>query len=156
LLPVADVVLYVGSQEKYHDQLGWQLFRAQRKRRAFAFVLNKWDRCLQPTAGGMRPDEDLLRDLTAEGFESPLLFRTAAQAALDHAPPPTGDQFQELVHWLELGLSRLEIEAVKARGVGQLLEQCSHSLADVCPPDITEEAAKVTAAWQPIIEEESD
>ncbi|MEO2088357.1 MAG: GTPase domain-containing protein, partial [Gemmataceae bacterium] len=27
LLPVADVVLYVGSQEKYHDQLGWELFK---------------------------------------------------------------------------------------------------------------------------------
>src|SRR5690348_5499178 len=26
LLPVADVVLYVGSQEKYHDKLGWDLF----------------------------------------------------------------------------------------------------------------------------------
>src|SRR6516165_10838491 len=45
LLPVADIVLYVGSQEKYHDKLGWELFLQQRKRRAFAFVLNKWDRC---------------------------------------------------------------------------------------------------------------
>src|SRR5208283_4710974 len=45
LLPVADIVLYVGSQEKYHDKLGWDLFLHQRKRRAFAFVLNKWDRC---------------------------------------------------------------------------------------------------------------
>src|SRR5262249_27704605 len=26
LLPVADIVLYVGSQEKYHDKLGWELF----------------------------------------------------------------------------------------------------------------------------------
>src|SRR5687767_13743587 len=23
LLPIADIVLYVGSQEKYHDRLGW-------------------------------------------------------------------------------------------------------------------------------------
>src|SRR5439155_11269422 len=30
VLPVADVVLYVGSQEKYHDQLGWELFLHQR------------------------------------------------------------------------------------------------------------------------------
>src|SRR5579862_5515918 len=33
LLPVADVVLYVGSQEKYHDRLGWDLFLHERKRR---------------------------------------------------------------------------------------------------------------------------
>jgi energy-coupling factor transporter ATP-binding protein EcfA2 len=165
LLPVADVVLYVGSQEKYHDQLGWQLFRAQRKRRAFAFVLNKWDRCMQPISGGMRPDEDLLRDLAAEGFESPLLFRTAAQYWIDHHSAPgespqangvAGDQFQDLVHWLELGLSQLEIEAVKARGVGQLLEQCNDALADVCPSDISEQAAKTTAAWEPLLDAESE
>jgi hypothetical protein len=90
LLPVADVVLYVGSQEKYHDKLGWDLFLEQRRRRAFAFVLNKWDRCVNAGAG-LRPDEDLLRDLRAEGFQDPLLFRTCAQAWLrDGAaePPP--------------------------------------------------------------------
>ena len=160
LLPIADVVLYVGSQEKYHDRLGWELFRAQRKRRAFAFVLNKWDRCMQPTAGGVRPDEDLLRDLTVEGFENPLLFRTAAQYWIDGAAsksaPPAGEQFQNLVHWLELGLSRLEIEAVKARGVGQLLQQCDQALAAVCPPDVSEAAAKTAAAWEPILDDDAE
>src|SRR5436309_807534 len=99
LLPVADVVLYVGSQEKYHDQIGWELFRAQRRRRAFAFVLNKWDRCLHDGASGLRPDEDLLRDLASEGFQNPLLFRTAAQYWIDRADrngqspvPPDGEQ----------------------------------------------------------------
>src|SRR4029434_2086684 len=43
LLPIADIVLYVGSQEKYHDRLGWELFLEHRKRRAFAVVLNKCD-----------------------------------------------------------------------------------------------------------------
>ena len=33
LLPVADVVLYVGSQEKYHDRLVWELFLQQRSAR---------------------------------------------------------------------------------------------------------------------------
>ena len=58
LLPVADILLYVGSQEKYHDKLGWEIFLEQRQRRAFAFVLNKWDRCVHPGAAGLRPDED--------------------------------------------------------------------------------------------------
>src|SRR5947209_14315840 len=79
LLPVADEVLYVGSQEKYHDKLGWELFLQQRRRRAFAFVLNKWDRCLHAFTSGVRPDEDLMRDLKDEGFDKPLLFRTNAQ-----------------------------------------------------------------------------
>ncbi len=50
VLPLADVVLYVGSQEKYHDQAGWEMFLEQKQRRAFAFVLNKWDRCLHALA----------------------------------------------------------------------------------------------------------
>src|SRR5262245_61862839 len=62
LLPVADIVLYVGSQEKYHDRLGWELFLQHRQRRAFAFVLNKWDRCLHAAGAGVRPDEDLIQD----------------------------------------------------------------------------------------------
>ncbi|HEX4591331.1 MAG TPA: GTPase, partial [Gemmataceae bacterium] len=166
LLPVADVVLYVGSQEKYHDQIGWDLFRQQRRRRAFAFILNKWDRCVAGDGGsatGLRPDEDLLRDLCGQGFEHPLLFRTAAQYWLDQAsqngqapPPPPGEQFQELSHWLELGLTRLEIEAVKARGVGQLLVQCSAALRSACPPDLTEAARRTREAWEKILAAEAD
>jgi 50S ribosome-binding GTPase len=165
LLPVADIVLYVGSQEKYHDQIGWDLFRNQRRRRAFAFVLNKWDRCLhaKPGAVGVRPDEDLLHDLHAEGFEQPLLFRTAAQYWLDRASqngqtppaPPNGEQFQDLSHWLELGLTRLEIEAVKARGVGQLLIQCTEALRSACPPDLQESAQKTRQAWENVLQQEA-
>src|SRR5262245_35548137 len=163
IMPVADVVLYVGSQEKYHDRLGWDMFRGQRQRRAFAFVLNKWDRCLQPTASGKRPDEDLLRDLADEGFQAPLLFRTAAQYWVDRSqtngeapPPPAGEQFQELTHWLELGLTRLEIEAVKARGVGQLLAQCEQALTEACPPEVATAAEKTRAAWEAVLNDEAD
>lgn len=179
VLPVADVVLYVGSQEKYHDKLGWELFLQQRKRRAFAFVLNKWDRCLHAGAEGMRPDADLLRDLESEGFHDPLLFRTCAQHWVDQAqssegvtantppsPPvtpsprrpvnlPEGEQFQDLVQWLELGLTRLEIEAIKARGVSQLLHQLQHTVALASPPDLTETAARTTAAWERPLNEEA-
>lgn len=161
LLPVADIVLYVGSQEKYHDRLGWELFLEQRKRRAFAFVLNKWDRCLHPGASGLRPDADLLRDLTDEGFENPLLFRTMAQAWLD-APPgempaalPDGEQFRDLRDWLEVGLTRLEIEAVKARGVGQLLGQLEQGLDQVRPGDLTAEAERTRAAWEELLRAEA-
>ena len=163
LLPIADVVLYVGSQEKYHDRLGWDIFKAQRKRRAFAFVLNKWDRCLQSDASGLRPDEDLLRDLKDEGFERPLLFRTVAQAWLDAEPTgrlpdglPAGEQFRDLRDWLELGLTRLEIEAVKARGVGQLLSDLDAKLENARPADLTAEAAKTRDAWGGVLHTEAE
>jgi hypothetical protein len=161
ILPVADVVLYVGSQEKYHDQLGWELFLEHRRRRAFAFVLNKWDRCTQGN-GALRPDEDLQRDLREQGFQDPLLFRTCAQLWVDRAKgngqpaaAPEGEQFTELMHWLELGLTRLEIEAIKARGVTQLLQQLQQTLGSVCPPDLTEAAAKTQSAWTGLLAEEA-
>jgi hypothetical protein len=168
LLPVADIVLYVGSQEKYHDRLGWDLFKAQRQRRAFAFVLNKWDRCVTGETG-LRPDEDLLNDLKAEGFENPLLFRTTAQLWLEASqnysgnglPPkpadlPEGEQFGLLRNWLELGITRLEIEAVKAHGVGQLLTHITRTADGVRPPDLTAEGEKVKAAWEKTLAEEAD
>lgn len=167
LLVAADVVLYVGSQEKYHDELGWKLFKEQRSRRAFAFVLNKWDRCADhPGAAGLRPDEDLLRDLTAEGFSAPRLFRTNArtwvEAGLDGTTDerpdglPDGEQFLELRQWLELGLTRLEIEAVKARGVGQLIEHVERAARNVMPPDLSTETVKVREAWDTTLDTEAD
>jgi energy-coupling factor transporter ATP-binding protein EcfA2 len=183
LLPVADVVLYVGSQEKYHDKLGWDLFRQQRRRRAFAFVLNKWDRCVHDGAAGVPPDQDLLRDLRAEGFQDPLLFRTCAQAWIDRVQSPgpevqgprskvqsqgddvgpwtsesgvpEGEQFADLVRWLEAGLTRMEIEAIKARGVGQLLHHLGQTLQAAYPPDLTDEAARVQPIWQRLVAEEA-
>jgi ABC-type lipoprotein export system ATPase subunit len=172
VLPVADVVLYVGSQEKYHDRLGWDLFLQQRRRRAFAFVLNKWDRCLHAVSPtGVRPDQDLLRDLRQEGFQNPLLFRTCAQLWVDRTegdgtgngepardgaiPPPEGEQFQELLRWLEMGLTRLEIEAIKARGVSQLLQDLHHTLESVCPPDLGDVAERTRAVWKRSLDEEA-
>lgn len=162
LLPVADIVLYVGSQEKYHDKLGWELFLEQRQRRAFAFVLNKWDRCVHGGGTGLRPDEDLLRDLQSEGFQNPLLFRTCAQFWVDKANGvaangalPQGEQYLELVNWLEMGLTPLEIEAIKARGVSQLLQQLHKTLEEVCPPDLSEAAEKTRKAWSVLLADEA-
>ncbi len=161
LLPAADVVLYVGSQEKYHDKQGWELFLQQRRRRAFAFVLNKWDRCQKTGPSGLRPDDDLLRDLQSEGFSNPLLFRTCAQywaearrSRIENGRPE-GEQFPDLVRWLEMGLSRLEIEAIKARGVSQLLQQLQHTLEKAVPPDLAEVAGRTKVAWEKLLAEES-
>jgi 50S ribosome-binding GTPase len=160
LLEVADVVLYVGSQEKYHDKLGWDLFRQVRQRRAFAFVLNKWDRCVHVETGN-RPDDDLLHDLREEGFQNPLLFRTCAQLRLDKAADrngaaiPAGEQFDLLVDWLQTGLNRLEIESIKTRGVHQLLERLRENILAVAPPDLTEIAPATAASWAAILGEET-
>ncbi len=162
LLPVADVVLYVGSQEKYHDQIGWDEFLKQRQRHAFAFVLNKWDRCIHGIGVGMRPDDDLLRDLKGLGFVDPLIFRTNAQHWVDKAngesnigDPPEGEQFLDLVNWIEMGLNRLEIEAIKARGINQLLEQLCVALEEAAPPDLADAAVRTRGVWAKSLGEEA-
>jgi GTP-binding protein EngB required for normal cell division len=160
LLPIADVVLFVGSQEKYHDKLVWDLFLKQRRRRAFAFIMNKWDRCLD-VGKGKRPDQDLLDDLKGQGFGNPQLFRTCAQYWVDKANGevngelPAGEQFLDLVNWLETGLNRLEIDAIKARGITQLFEHLLKTLGDACPPDLSDAAEQTRSAWQPLLAEEA-
>jgi hypothetical protein len=102
-----------------------------------------------------------LRDLEGEGFKSPLLFRTCAQHWVDkaggdgEAQPPEGEQFLDLVQWLELGLTRLEIEAIKARGVSQTLHHLHETLTVGCPPDLTGTARETVAAWERHFEEEA-
>lgn len=163
ILPIADIVLYVGSQEKYHDQVGWELFRQQRHRRAFAFVLNKWDRCLTEEEG-VRPDQDLLRDLQVEGFAQPRLFRTAAhlwvkaqQAGQSLPPPdlPPQEQFLELRRWIEWGLTRREIEAIKARGIEQLLDALTQSLQSLMPADLQPLLPRLRHAWENLLAEQA-
>ncbi len=103
------------------------------------------------------------RDLKDEGFEHPLLFRTCAEHWVDHpwqgngtaAPPVDGEQFLDLVRWLELGLTRLEIEAIKARGVSQLLHQLQTALEAVRPPDLTPAVERTCASWARLVGDEA-
>lgn len=160
VLAVADLVVYVGSQEKYHDKLGWELFRKHRPRRGFAFVLNKWDRCQSGLhGGGMRPDEDLLQDLQREGFLRPLLFRVCAQkwAEANGREPdlPEGEQFRELESWLENELTDREVEAIRARGVYQVLIVLAQTLQQARPPDLAQVALAIREAWAAIIKDEA-
>src|SRR5262249_5555411 len=155
LLPVADVVLYVGSQEKYHDRLGWELFLQQRKRRAVSFGANNGGPCPPHPAAPVPPAGGPPRDPPHEGVPNPLALRPCAQPSCGRAKDgteqpagsdssllpspsslPEGEQFQDLVRWLEMGLTRLEVEAIKARGVSQMLHHLERALAAACPPDL--------------------
>ena len=81
--------------------------------------------------------------------------RRRRSPALPPANLPEGEQFAELLQWLEMGLTRLEIEAIKARGVGQLLQQVEEALAAACPPDLTEAAVRTRKAWAAPLAEEA-
>jgi hypothetical protein len=55
-----------------------------------------------------------------------------------------------------MGLSRLEVEAIKARGVGQLLEHLQAALQQACPPDLSQAAERTRNTWQRLLHEEAD
>src|SRR6202008_3321809 len=54
-----------------------------------------------------------------------------------------------------MGLTRLEIEAIKARGINQLLEHAQRELAEACPPDLTDVALHVREHWQKSLSDEA-
>src|SRR5262249_47084087 len=110
---------------------------------------------------GVRPAEDLLKDLQAEGLANPLLFRTSAQLWVNRASNepqtnlPEGEQFAELLDWLENKLTQLEIEAIKAQGVQQLLAQLAEELKIAAPPDLSEPARKARGVWERTVRDEA-
>ncbi|HVJ79554.1 MAG TPA: GTPase domain-containing protein, partial [Planctomycetia bacterium] len=163
ILPLADAVLYVGSQEKYHDREGWSILMDHRRTRGFAFVLNKWDRCL-PGAGdraGTRPDEDFKRSLREAGFADPLLFRTvASQWALrrlyqQEPDEDTPDDFAKLEDWLDTGLREQAIRAIKVLGISARLDDLVERLRAALPPEWDSRAAELRDDWEEALAEDA-
>src|SRR5205823_5015175 len=77
---------------------------------------------------------------------------------LNGQPPadlPAGEEFAALVKWLEGGLTRLEIEAVKARGVLQLLASLSVELQKAAPPELSQQAEAVRKSWERAVAEDA-
>ena len=54
-----------------------------------------------------------------------------------------------------MGLTRLEIEAIKARGVTQLLQHMQQGLSAASPPDLSAIAERTRAAWSDPLTEEA-
>ena len=161
VLPIADAVLYVGSQEKYHDQAGWNLLLENRRSKGFAFVLNKWDRCLgngQQTTG-RSPDADLKKSLAEAGFDAPIVFRTVAgqwaRQRLSGEADALGiaDDFLSLENWLEKGLTDRAIRDIKMRGLEGKLGQIIELLERVIPPDWSGRAGELKRDWADALRE---
>jgi GTPase SAR1 family protein len=161
LLPSADAVLYVGSQEKYHDREGWNLLLEHRTSRGFAFVLNKWDRC-QIASGestGVSPDQDFRASLKAAGFPSPRVFRTCARTWAEQrlagiTKPTVNDDFPALENWLESGLNERAIREIKVRGVAGKLTQLVAILERVIPKDWSTRRDQLKRAWESTLRED--
>lgn len=161
ILPVADVVLYVGSAEKYHDRAVWDLMKQHASTRAFAFLLNKWDRCLASLdeSTGRRPDEDLRLSLEGAGFASPFLFRLCArQWEAKQAGGGAGialieDDFEALQTWLTEELDSRTIQDIKARGISSELDRTIGLLEEAIPPDWSKKSELLRGPWSEAIRE---
>ena len=156
ILPVADAILYIGSAEKYHDRAVWQLLLEHAPTRGFAFVLNKWDRCLAANdeKTGRSPDEDMRQSLHQAGFHSPILFRLCSKqweikrvdgvSELELIP----DDFLKLVRWLESELDERMIRDIKARGIVNELEKIIHTILRIIPPEWEPKKEQLGSTWR--------
>ncbi|QDU63858.1 GTPase Era [Planctomycetes bacterium Pan216] len=156
MLPLADAVVYVGSQEKYHDRFAWELMLKHRSSRGFAFVINKWDRCQLSLneKTGLAPDKDLRQSLAEAGFGDPLVFRTCASHwsyQRLHPEKDLGridDDFLRLEDWVEAGLTDRVIRDIKVRGIVGRLEELLGALGQLIPPSWNEQTNLLRKEWE--------
>jgi energy-coupling factor transporter ATP-binding protein EcfA2 len=150
LLPAVDVVLYVVTPESYKNDRGWQTVLTERGRRAFAFIMNKWDRegKRRVPAGQADVDDDFLALLQQHGgYDNPLLFRVSAaywvarhtQGAPDLAPAE-GEQFPELQRWLMHALSTSRISTIQRQRRRALWGSLAAAVSAAQPAAIAQQA----------------
>lgn len=158
LLPMTDVALYVVTPFSYKDDLGWEMILRERGKRAFAFVLNKWDREGVPAGAG--DGDEIGADLVhlaqeRAGFAAPMVFFTSART---WATPPTerdtlpplapGENFEKLKQWLEQGLSTSQVEQIQRRRRRALWGALAAGVAGALPPQFDAEQANVAVERQ--------
>lgn len=121
LLPSIDVVLYVVTPFSYKDDVGWRTVLEQRGRRAFAFVLNKWDPEGRPriSGGGIDIDEDFRGLIKHSGYPDPRIFRTSAKGWVavraDGSTDLPDDDLPDLEEWLTSGLASNAVQEIHSR-----------------------------------------
>lgn len=151
LLPVVDVVLYVVTPFSYKDDLGWALVLRERGRRAFAFIMNKWDAEGRPgQADGPGADQDFVRlVMERAGYDNARIFLTSARwwatnetKRAGAAAPAPGENFQELRQWLERRISTSQVEQIQRRRRRSLWGALSAAIAHARLPKIDVAAAR--------------
>lgn len=125
--PLADLICYVVTPERYRDDAGWRLLLTRRARHGWVFVMNRWDE------GCDEQRDDFAAILTRQaGFAQPVLFVTSCLSgeSLFARRPPSPDQYPEL---LDL-ISRLALEragdALAQQRTAALRADISRCLAD--------------------------
>jgi len=144
LLPMMDVVLYVVTAQTYLNDLGWQTVLKERGRRAFAFIINKWDREGKRTPGaaaGIDIDahfRQLLRERA--GYDNAVIFRASAEYWLQQRvsgqnteQPQPDDQFPELERWLSSALSTSHVAEIQRRRRRALWGSVAEALSQAMP-----------------------
>jgi 50S ribosome-binding GTPase len=154
LVHTADVVLFVTTPEKYKTMQAAQWVAQQRRQRAIAFVLNKWDQ----DGIGLQYDcravveHDFRRLLAESGFESPVLFKVSSLCEVQgqqsgHALVGSEEnQLPELLAWLETGLDRSVSAAIQSRRRRAAWGRVAAAVAAVIPSPIADEPWVATAA----------
>lgn len=132
LVHCADIVLFVTSPEKYKDMRSARWVAEQRRQRAVAFVLNKWDRFSFGPHYDRRHvvEQDFRSLLIAEGFPDPLVFKVSALPASVDAE----NGLPALRAWLAAGLDRSAAGAIQERRRRAAWGRLRAAIAPAIPP----------------------
>jgi hypothetical protein len=120
-LPHIDLLVYVVSPERYRDDKGWRLLRADGRAHAWLFALNQWDR------GHPAQFDDFIRLLRQGGFDEPVVFRTDCREPATRRQP---DDFDALDAWVRRLAERHLITQLESHALSQRRETLDRVLAD--------------------------
>lgn len=118
-LPYVDVVIYVVSPERYKDDQGWRLLRAEGSRHAWLFAINQWDR------GHEVQYQDFQHLLAKAGFPHPVILRTDSRD-LDEARK--ADDFERLQNLLDELTDRHILSQLESRADNLRMEALAQAL----------------------------
>jgi 50S ribosome-binding GTPase len=140
LVHCADLVLFVTSPEKYKTIQSARWVAQQRRQRAIAFVLNKWDRAALGPQYQQRQKlaADFIALLESEGFLDPIVFKLSALPAGAAADPENG--LSELRTWLEGGLSQSAATTIRDRRRRAAWGRVGAAIAPAVPVPLTDHA----------------
>lgn len=117
-LPHIDILIYVVSPERYHDERGWRMLLSEGARHAWLFVMNYFDH------GDSSQLEAFAEQLAHAGFEDPIVYATDCSNQNSSTP----DEFRQLHEIIEDLANQHTIEQLESRNLDAHLYEISNQI----------------------------
>ncbi len=140
-LPHVDILVYVVSPERYHDETGWRLLLSEGARHAWLFVMNQFD------LGDSSQLKALFRQLSEAGFKDPVVFATDCS----NESSASRDDFEQLKETIKGLANRYTVEQLELRSFVSRMQEIEKNVG-FCTDSLgsTEAVESVLQKWESI------